>query len=235
MPLLRGAIPTPRHILAAAVPHAPIPCPPQFLRKPVQISMWNNDQYGCCVTAEEAFNKACNNPEIFITDQEVYNWANTNGYLNGAMLTDVMQKMQTAGFQQNAATYDDGPYNSVNWNDAAILQSAIFQGTVKIGIAADQLQTVYEAANPVEVSPAKGWIATGFTEDGSEDHCVALTGYGSIGWLAEQLGIIVAGIDSSTAAYALFTWDSIGIIDSPSLSAICGEAWLRAPSTIVVN
>ena len=34
-------------------------------------------------------------------------------------------------------------------------------------------------------------------------------------------------------AYALFTWDSIGIIDVPSMLAITGEAWLRNPTTVV--
>ena len=43
--------------------------------KPAKISMWGNDVHGDCVTAEEAFAKACNNPEIFISDAEVIAWA----------------------------------------------------------------------------------------------------------------------------------------------------------------
>ena len=43
--------------------------PAQFAYVPKQLSMWGNDQYGDCVSAEEAFAKACYSPEIFIDDQ----------------------------------------------------------------------------------------------------------------------------------------------------------------------
>ena len=33
--------------------------------------------------------------------------------------------------------------------------------------------------------------------------------------------------------YALFTWDSIGIIDVPSMIAITSEAWFRQPTTVI--
>jgi len=38
---------------------------------------------------------------------------------------------------------------------------------------------------------------------------------------------------ASQQGYAMFTWDSIGIIDQPSMLAITHEAWLRNPTTIV--
>ena len=86
MPIVsRGAIPSPRHKLASAMPHmVTTATPPQFLWNPKQISMWANDQYGDCVTAEEAFAKACYSPEIFISDTEVIAWATQNGYLDDA-------------------------------------------------------------------------------------------------------------------------------------------------------
>ena len=59
--LPRGAIPSPRHELAAAMPHVPDPAvsvPPSYLMWPVQMSSWNNYIYGDCVSAEEAFAKA---------------------------------------------------------------------------------------------------------------------------------------------------------------------------------
>jgi hypothetical protein len=64
----RGAIPSPRSALAPAVPHIPLLSVPsgRFYR-PKKISMWHNDVHGHCVTAEEAFAKACHHPEIFIT------------------------------------------------------------------------------------------------------------------------------------------------------------------------
>ncbi len=65
----RGAIPADRHALAAAKPYSAVPvaAPPTYLVIPQQLSFWGNDNYGDCVTAEEAFAKACNNPETFIT------------------------------------------------------------------------------------------------------------------------------------------------------------------------
>ena len=226
----RGAIPTPRNVLAAAVPYsARVGAPPTFIVIPKQISMWGNDVHGDCVTAEEAFAKACNNPEVFISDNEVIAWATKHGVLEGANLPEVMTWMQNDGFPDGPFICDDGSHNSVNWHDAGTLQSAISLGPVKIGIAADQIQTAWDST-----SGRSGWFATGFKDDANEDHCVSLCGYGSISWLAQQLGVEVpAGIDRTKAGYALFTWNSIGIIDVPSMIAITQEAWLRQPTTVI--
>ena len=105
--LQRGAIPSPRHKLAAATPHViKGPTPARMLRHPSVLSFWLNDTEGDCVTAEEAFAKACWVPEIFITPVEVQEWANAHGVLNGAMISDVLDWMQTSGF---ALTFCDGP------------------------------------------------------------------------------------------------------------------------------
>jgi hypothetical protein len=227
--LLRGAIPSPRQRLAAATPHIISgPTPQQVLYKPAKLSFWLNNQYGDCVTAEEAFAKACHDPEIFISDVEVEKWAKHNKVLNGANLVDVLDAMVSKGFQQGGRTYDDGPHTAVDWTNVAILQNAIAHGPVKIGVAADQLQAA------VGDPPQNGWFATGFKQDTKEDHCVSLCGYGSFSWLAGQLGVQVPkGIDGTTPGYGLFTWDSIGIIDDPSMVAITQEAWLRNPVTII--
>src|SRR5690348_17073850 len=112
--LRRGARPAPRSALAAAKPHVPfVAAPPTYLVRPNEISMWGNDVHGDCVTAEEAFAKACHDPEIFIPDAEVIAWATGHGVLEGAYLTDVLTWMQTAGFTDTTVTYDDGPYFSV--------------------------------------------------------------------------------------------------------------------------
>jgi hypothetical protein len=90
--LKRGAIPSPRNALAAAIPHvAVVGAPPDFIIVPAQISLWGNDVHGDCVTAEEAFAKACNKPEIFIPDSEVISWATSHGVLEGANLNQVLQ------------------------------------------------------------------------------------------------------------------------------------------------
>lgn len=202
------------------------PTPTQWLWLPTQLSMWLNDVDGDCVTAEEAFAKATNSPELFITDDTVQAWATANNVLNGADLTTVLDLMQTAGFRQDGNLYNDGHFNSVDWTNTTALQNAIAQGPVKIGVAADQLENV------VPDPPANGWIATGFTKDTNEDHCVSLAGYGEIGWLADQLGV-GSPVPGGTPAYALFTWGSVGIIDVPSMLAITAEAWLRQPTTVI--
>jgi hypothetical protein len=235
----RGLKPAPRHVLASSLPHtarATESIPPNFLIIPEQMSCWYNTDAcytsdvatGDCVTAEQAFAKACHSPEIFITDNEVERWAKAHGVWDGANIPDVMTWMQTDGFTQDGHTYDDGPHYSVNWMDEPTLQSAISQGPVSIGVAADQLQAV--------VTPGtNGWFATGFHEDQNWDHNPSLCGYGTISWLAEKMNVNVrAGVDGNQTGYAMFTWNSIGIIDFPSLKAITGEAWLRVPTTIIV-
>jgi hypothetical protein len=231
MSRMRGAKASPRHRLAAAIPARIVgPTPPQWLWLPKTLSMWKNDVFGDCCTAEEAFAKACSTPELFITDDTVVAWATANNVLNGAELTQVLDIMQTDGFQQGGVLYNDGHYNSIDWTNSTALQNAISVGPVKIGVAADQLQNV------VPDPPRDGWLATGFQKDTNLDHCVSLCGYGSILWLAEQLSVPVpsggAVVDGAQPGYALFTWDSIGIIDYPSMVAITGEAWLRQPVTI---
>jgi hypothetical protein len=42
------------------------------------------------------------------------------------------------------------------------------------------------------------------------------------------------GVDGTKPGYAMFTWDSIGIIDVPSMLAITFEAWVRIPTTIII-
>ncbi|MDQ1830615.1 hypothetical protein, partial [Massilia scottii] len=122
----RGAIPSPRSALAAATPHVARVDPlPNYLVVPAQISYWGNDAYGDCVSAEEAFAKACNSPEIFIPYSTVVNWANKNGLLNGAGFTQVLNLMQTGGFTDSVCTYNDGPYLTVDWTTPATIQSAI--------------------------------------------------------------------------------------------------------------
>jgi hypothetical protein len=138
--------------------------------------------------------------------------------------------MQQKGFEQDKQTYDDGTPNSVNWTDTPTLQSAIYHGPVKIGIGADQLEAVYHANGG-----KSGWVATGFKKDATEDHCTSLCGYGTLAWLAQQLKAkLPAGVNGKKPGYAMFTWDSIGIIDTPSLLAITHEAWLRTPTTVIV-
>jgi hypothetical protein len=239
----RGAIPTPRSLLAASMPYMPggleaapkaMPkAPANFIRMPKKISMWGNYYDGDCVTAEEAFAKACNAPEVFVPDATVIAWATAHNVLNGANLHEVMVWMQTGGFKEAGKIYDDGSILSVNWTNAAVLNQAIWEGPVKIGVAGDQLSATWRAAGGNVNGGKSGWFATGYHKDTAEDHCVSLCGYGTMAWLAGQLHVSVpAGVNGAHPGYALFTWDSIGIIDTPSLLAITEEAWLRNPTTV---
>jgi len=228
--MMRGAKPSPRHELAAAVPHVALPkVPPTQLYFPKKLSVWHNDTHGDCVTAEEAFAKACHHPEIFITDADVQAWATEHGWFEGATLIEVLKAMQQRGFVQSGHVYDDGAAQAVNWMDDATVRSAIYHGPVKIGVAADQLESACQATNF-----KTGWFATGFQPDDNEDHCVSLCGYGTIAWLAEQLKVAVpSNVSPASAGYAVFTWGSIGIMDVASMRAITSEAWLRVPTTVV--
>jgi hypothetical protein len=233
---MRGAIPSPRSALAAATPHIALAgAPPNFIMLPKTIAMWGNYYDGDCVTAEEAFAKACFSPEILISDNEAVAWATAHNVLNGAQLNDVLQWMQSGGFQQGGYTFDNGQPRSVDWTNDSTLQSAISTGPVKIGVGGNQLDATWHTAGGGSGGGVSGWFATSYHAESTEDHCVSLCGYGSIAWLAQQLGVAVPpGVDGSKPGYALFTWDSIGIIDVPSLLAITHEAWVRQPTTVPI-
>jgi hypothetical protein len=234
---LRGLSPTPRHVLVTAPQFIPrLGAPPNGIIIPRQISAWGNVSYpaqgiqghGDCVTAEEAFAKACNNPEIFISDNEVIQWATQHGVLEGANCATVLRYMQSDGFRQSGSVYDDGAYSTINWTDPPALQSALTEGPVKLGVSSSALGNAW--ANH---GYKTGWFGIGFQPDSSFDHCVSLCGYGTLTWLAQQLQTQVpAGVDGNVMGYAMFTWNSIGIVDHSSMVAITCEAWLRRPTTV---
>jgi len=221
----RGAKPTPRHKLCAAVPHKTGNIPAKVAYVPKTLSYWLNNQYGDCVTAEEAFNKDVSG--IFIQDDVVQSWASANNFLDGANLTDVMDAMAKEGFNQDGNLYNDGGYTSVDYSNEENLQSALAIAPVKIGIDADAL--------PEAAGNQMGWYAFGgspqqFT---NEDHCVALCGYGPADWLFAQLNAFnPTGTDPSKTYYLLFTWSTIGVVDHDWIMSTVGEAWLRNPSSI---
>jgi hypothetical protein len=237
--LPRGAIPSPRSELAAAVPHVPdprIPVPLSHLMWPEEMSSWNNYVYGDCVTAEEAFAKATASPQTFVPLATVVAWASAHGDLNGASLTAVMTTMQTDGFSYNNKTYGDGPFNSVNWTNAPILQSAIFShGPVKIGVGAEDFQT---NANGKVTPGTSGWAMCNYPKNLGEDHCTSLCGYGTLAELValfREHGVTVKAPPGMPTGlcYAMFTWNSIGIIDAQSLMNMTYEAWIRNPVTVI--
>ena len=224
---MRGARPTPRHKLLAAQPfRTHLAPPPQFAIVPKKLSYWLNNQYGDCVTAEEAFKCACDNPEDFIPDDVVQKWASAHGVLNGADLKEVCDAMAQGGFVVGQNEYRDGAATGVDFSIEAVLQAAIATGPVKIGIDANAL--------PSGAGNQSGWTAFGGGHFPNTDHCVSLCGYGPVPWLAQQLGVQPPA-NAPANGYLLFTWSTIGIVDHPWLMGTCTEAWVRTPSTVIVG
>ena len=228
----RGAFPSPAHLAFAAMPHQASPTPPSYGMIPPKLSIWGNDRFGDCVSAEEAFAKAAYSvaagvPELLVADADLVAWARKHGYLNGANLTDVMDTMAKTGLPIGSSTYTDGPPQSVDWTNDAVLRSAIYAGPVKIAVAAGQLESAVNQTND-----KNGWWAVGFHKSLMSDHCVGLCGFGSAQDLATMLGVsLYKGVSPDTLCYLMFTWGSIGIIDQKSLINITTEAWLRTPTT----
>ena len=152
-----------------------------------------------------------------------------------------MTTMQTQGFPVKQKTYNDGPHITVNWTNATILQSAIYShGPVKIGVAAEYYQTAAPGQNGVVTPGTSGWAMYNYpaTSVQQEDHCVSLCGYGSLSKLValfKQHNVTVhppTGMPTGLC-YAMFTWNSIGIIDQQTMLNMTHEAWIRNPVTII--
>lgn len=229
---LTGAKPTPRHKLISAAKFTIKGAPLQYAVVPKTLSMWGNSVDGDCVSAEEAFAKAMysvanGQTELFIPENTLVSWAAKHHYLNGAELTTVMTTMATQGLVTGGTTWCDGGYQAVDYTNTQQLDSAIFVGPVKIGIAAAQLQSS-GAGN------GNGWTLIGAQPDTNEDHCVSLCGYGPLSWLATQVNATLpAGTDGTKPGYLMFTWSSIGVVDQVTVNNIVGEAWVRNPTTTV--
>lgn len=231
MAFLTGASPSPKH-KAFSVPafHPVTAIPASWGVVPPKLDIWGNSTYGDCVTAEEAAAKAqfsvqCGLEETFISASIVTTWAKQHGYLNGAVITDVMDTMIETGIVVNGVTYKDGQYQSVDWSNPGLLSAAIYQGPVKIGVAAGQLQNV--------VTDSNGWWGTGFKKNRNTDHCTNLCGYGTADALADLMkSPKPSTLSGDTICYLFFTWGTIGILDHTSMEAITDEAWLRSPTTV---
>lgn len=228
----RGAVRSPAHKLLAAPRHEPIANPPaQVAYVPKQLDMWGNSQFGCCVTSEEEFAKACYSPEIFIAPQIGIEWARRHGYLNGADLVSVLDTMQTDGFTEGhfarRQQYNDGPYSAVDYSSEDALHSALSIGPVKIAIDANAL--------PSGAGNQQGWYALGSGQQFTNtDHCVSICGCGTAEYLYSQLNVQMPPSVAGTSGYLVFTWSTIGFVDHPWIMSTCTEAFVRNPTTVGV-
>lgn len=234
----RGMVKTPRYkLLAAPRFKATKAAPSQVLMLPKKLSMWGNDQYGDCVTAQECASKAaysvyCGLPETFIPESTAITWARQNGFLNGADLQSVMDKMASLGIvADDGKTYKDGPYFSVNFSNEQELQSALADGPINLGMDADAL--------PSGAGNQSGWYAFGGTPGRftNEDHCCALFGFGPKDVVAKALGeaygvTVTLPASAPATVYLYFTWNTVGIVDHAWLMSTVGETYVRKPTTV---
>lgn len=199
---------------------------------PPRTSMWGNDEYGDCVTAQEACSIGAYSKkvlgdagQIFITESEVINWASRHGVLNGADLLSVMQMMARDGIKdEHGKLWKDGVPSVVDYKTEAHLQAALAEGPVNIAIAADSL--------PNGAGNKSGWWSM-TASSRNTDHCVPLLGYGSAKFLFSLFNMPVpAGIDPNRTLYLLFTWNTVGIVSIEWLRGTCDEAWLRTPTVL---
>ena len=227
-----GEFPSPNNELVAANPYKAGAAPESFLAWPIEISFWGNDKASNSLWAEEAFAKACAQPQVFIPAEVVMLTERECGSTNFAKF------MQTHGFQLGPKACLDGPFNSVDWTDAAALNSAIANvGPAKIGVASANLTSGPHG----KVTPGtSGWAIYGLPTGQPENHCASLCGYGPLAAMVDlfkRRGVDVnppSGMPTGLC-YAMFSWGSIGIVDRQSLMNITGEAWVRNPTTIVKN
>lgn len=190
---------------------------------PAKLDPWGNNQYGVCVSSEEAFSQGASG--TFIESSIVIAWARKNGWLNGAYLTEVMDEMQTSGFVQGGKTYGIGNYAVVDYSRESELQNALSIAPVKIAMASSAL--------PSGAGSVNGWYALGGRHRNT-DHCVALCGYGPAGWLCEKLKVqLPSALKTDQKMYLLFTWGTIGLVDHAWIMGTCVEAWVRNPSTTI--
>lgn len=239
MPLFRGATPTPPNRLAAAIPYTPrlglLAAPPgAWGVVPPRLSVWLNDTFGDCVTAEEAFRKSAWSvkqglEQTFIPDAEVKRWAKAHGVLNGAVIEDVLKWMRRDPIHaEDGKGYTNGPYLSVDYTSATLLNSAIYEGAcVKIGVDASPLESAMNSTGG-----KSGWAITSNRKYRGYDHCVSLCGFGSAEYLFGQLKLpCPANVAALMFGYLLFTWGTIGFVSYDAMVGMTCEAWSVIPGT----
>ena len=231
-----GARPSPPAVLQTA-PHflrdGKIGAPAQFCRIPDRVHIWGNNRYGDCVTAEEAFSKITAHPHVWVSEQEVIDWARRNNVLNGATLSEVLDEMRVRGLLAgDGKRYQDGKAYVVDYRDKATLCEAIYKGPVKIAVASAPL---IDSLN--RNGGKTGWAGIGYRVNNRTDHCTAYLGYGPAEFLYAELAKkypeakMPANVKPDEFGLLMFTWGTIGFIDWDSHLAICREGWVRDPTT----
>ena len=208
--------------------------PENFITICTAYNIDGNDQYGICVSAEEsnhfrAWSTAMGYPMVVIPTANVISWARRYGYLNGAMLPDVMDELKINGMTDaKGVVYKLKDYFSVDYTSQDAVKTGIFQyKTLNIAIDAGCLDAGFSSTN--------GWTVIKAVRGSSLNHCVGLHGYGSLAWLCSQFKVAVpSGVDSTQFCVVLYTWGSVGIVSWPALQAMMpdSEAYGREPGAV---
>lgn len=240
----RGLIPSPEEALRTArvyVPRTLMAMPSSFLQWPYKMSYWGNDKYGDCVTAEEAFAKVTASGHYFIPECTVIGWAERNGYLNGTTCSSVLSTMRDKGIDFSMNILYDGNFSIINYKDCTALRNAIYCcGPVKLSIDSKYMQPVTSPAKGNMTPGESGWALYNYPQSGKHDHCVSVCGYGLLDDLISEFKKYQIDVRKSSGMpggmwYAVFTWNSIGIVDEQSLLNMTYEAWARDPVTRTVS
>lgn len=221
----RGAKPSPRKVISDAKKFQSLhTTPPQYVNIPTWLSMWGNDQYGNCTGAETFFARSAS-AGLKGTDGEAITFSRSAGVLDGGVISAVLDFEASNGTVIGGKTYKSGPKQSVDYTNQTVLFSAITQGPIKVGIDSSIL--------PSGAGNQQGWIVTGAPVSSNYDHCMSLTGCGTMAYLAKQMNVTLpAGYDGTKSGVLAYTWATVGIIDLDSIeNAVC-EAWLRTPTTV---
>ncbi len=258
MKMPRGAKPVQRHDLAASdpygseaafVPSGTFPSqnyelaeaksykaiqdyPDPFLMDigDVDLDFWKPGDLNNSFWIEESFAKFCAKPHIQLPKELVLETIDKCGTMN------VSEFLQTEGFQLNGKKYLNGTFQSINWTEPNLLKSAIYQyGPIKIGVASNDFLSNSKGM----VTPAvNGWAMYNYPSGLKADDWASICGYGQLNKLINQFatkGIAVnipEGMPEGLC-YAIFVYNSVGIIDEQSLVNMTNEAWVRTPVTII--
>ena len=235
----RGLKPTPPGVLKAAIRAGePLMAKLRALPQPPEnydgsggvrdFTMFGNDIYGNCVTAEEAAAKRVISaktgaPTVRIPDANVIDYCRKYGGLNGEYLDAVLTKMTKYGLVDDKGIEhkDDPTAVALDGSKKLIVQLAIYYtGQIKVGVAANQIQNA--------MSNSYGWVLLNARPDSAEDHCVGYCGYGSLEFCCKTLGVAVPrGADPKRFCLIMFTWATLGIVDWDSVQNITSEWWMR--------
>ena len=111
---------------------------------------------------------------------------------------------------------------------------------MKIGVSAEYYRSAGPSQHGIVTPGTSGWAIYNYpaTTAQQEDHCVSLCGYGTLTqlkalFLKHKVTVKVPKGMPTGLCYAMFTWNSIGIIDQQSMLNMTHEAWLRNPVTII--